>query len=218
MAGLQLNLPLFDPAKRCSACLGIFPPSDFYPSAGGRHGVGSLCRPCARQRAAAGMRDWRRRNPEVEKARTDAWIKANPEIKQAQRDRWEAKNRERMRPHRARKQAARRAADREGARALAASWRERNRAKCQAYREARRALRANAPGRGVTGRQWAEVRGATVGICEYCSQPGRMTMDHIVPLVSGGAHDVDNVAVACRRCNQSKGRKALLGWLAGRLA
>jgi 5-methylcytosine-specific restriction endonuclease McrA len=30
-------------------------------------------------------------------------------------------------------------------------------------------------------------------------------LDHILPLAAGGDHTFDNVACACRKCNQAKG-------------
>lgn len=35
----------------------------------------------------------------------------------------------------------------------------------------------------------------------------RMEFDHVVPLSRGGPHAADNLTVACRRCNRSKGAK-----------
>jgi 5-methylcytosine-specific restriction endonuclease McrA len=34
-------------------------------------------------------------------------------------------------------------------------------------------------------------------------------IDHILPYSAGGAHTLDNVACACRKCNQNKGAKIL---------
>lgn len=46
--------------------------------------------------------------------------------------------------------------------------------------------------------------------CAYCnrrlyldtlqSDPAKATLDHIVPLDSGGSHKVENMALACPRC------------------
>ncbi len=40
--------------------------------------------------------------------------------------------------------------------------------------------------------------------CTYCGSPNDLTIDHIVPLSQGGSNAVDNLTVACRRCNTSK--------------
>lgn len=47
--------------------------------------------------------------------------------------------------------------------------------------------------------------------CAYCgSRGGRMTIDHIVPVVEGGTHGPDNLTGACYSCNSSKQADSLL--------
>jgi hypothetical protein len=53
------------------------------------------------------------------------------------------------------------------------------------------------------------VRARAQGRCEYCHAPEwvcavRFTFDHILPRVRGGGDTVDNVALACRRCNERR--------------
>ncbi|MGH7998117.1 MAG: HNH endonuclease [Brasilonema sp.] len=43
--------------------------------------------------------------------------------------------------------------------------------------------------------------------CEYCHYPeflstSPLTIDHIMPKSLGGSDDADNLALACRRCNE----------------
>lgn len=40
--------------------------------------------------------------------------------------------------------------------------------------------------------------------CLYCGKRGRLTFDHIIPIARGGAHSIDNLVMACLRCNQRK--------------
>jgi 5-methylcytosine-specific restriction endonuclease McrA len=45
--------------------------------------------------------------------------------------------------------------------------------------------------------------------CEYCHSPERLsanrfTADHIIPRSLGGSDDLDNLALACRRCNERR--------------
>jgi predicted RNA-binding Zn-ribbon protein involved in translation (DUF1610 family) len=52
--------------------------------------------------------------------------------------------------------------------------------------------------------------------CRYCEtelSSTERTADHVVPLCRGGAHSIDNLVIACRSCNSSKGRKTLEQWL-----
>lgn len=50
--------------------------------------------------------------------------------------------------------------------------------------------------------------------CEYCKSqdkfsPVYFTIDHIVPSIEGGSHDIDNLAYACMLCNRFKWGKVL---------
>lgn len=43
--------------------------------------------------------------------------------------------------------------------------------------------------------------------CYWCSKSmpkGKRTIDHIIPLIGGGAHDVNNLCACCPACNSSK--------------
>jgi hypothetical protein len=53
------------------------------------------------------------------------------------------------------------------------------------------------------------VRERAEFICEYCHSSERLsasrfTLDHILPVSLGGSDDVDNLALACRRCNERR--------------
>ncbi|TBR57771.1 HNH endonuclease [Westiellopsis prolifica IICB1] len=46
-------------------------------------------------------------------------------------------------------------------------------------------------------------------LCEYCHSPeylspNRFTIDHILPQSLGGSDDVENLALACHRCNERR--------------
>lgn len=47
--------------------------------------------------------------------------------------------------------------------------------------------------------------GRSCGICG--TDEGEMHVDHIIPRVAGGTHDLDNLRVLCKRCNLRKGTK-----------
>ena len=49
--------------------------------------------------------------------------------------------------------------------------------------------------------------------CEYCHaderwQFIRFTIDHVLPLSAGGSDDADNLALACRNCNERRGNRS----------
>lgn len=53
--------------------------------------------------------------------------------------------------------------------------------------------------------EWRELKAQAKGRCMYCAIPcSTLTMDHIVPLVHGGAHTQANVAAICSTCNARK--------------
>jgi 5-methylcytosine-specific restriction endonuclease McrA len=46
-------------------------------------------------------------------------------------------------------------------------------------------------------------------LCEYCHSQERLsanrfTFDHIIPRSLGGSDDINNLALACRRCNERR--------------
>jgi 5-methylcytosine-specific restriction endonuclease McrA len=55
---------------------------------------------------------------------------------------------------------------------------------------------------------WQKLRAATFArwgrACWRCGAYAS-TVDHVVPRVLGGTHDLDNLRPACRRCNFSTG-------------
>ncbi|WP_422049899.1 HNH endonuclease [Shimia sp.] len=57
--------------------------------------------------------------------------------------------------------------------------------------------------------------------CHYCGSPHALTIDHIVPKVSGGTDDPINLVAACRSCNSSKrtkGYEEFKEWLSAEMA
>lgn len=60
-----------------------------------------------------------------------------------------------------------------------------------------------------------EVRKRAKGRCEYCRTSERITgyaleIDHIIPESQGGSSEMDNLCLACRRCNSYKSDHILL--------
>ncbi|TQI72931.1 HNH endonuclease [Bosea sp. AK1] len=50
-------------------------------------------------------------------------------------------------------------------------------------------------------------------LCAYCKTvDGQFEIDHIVPVTRGGSNDPDNLCVACKPCNSSKGDRLLSEW------
>jgi 5-methylcytosine-specific restriction endonuclease McrA len=84
-------------------------------------------------------------------------------------------------------------------------------------RRTRRLLRAAAESDATFERQDVRGRGYLVGKCIHCQtrvsvpldpdETAHATLEHIVPRHHGGSDDAENLAVACPRCNQAKGKR-----------
>lgn len=73
----------------------------------------------------------------------------------------------------------------------------------------RHALKRGAKGRGVTAEQWIEIMNKYGNKCLCCGYTGQLAIDHIIPLINGGEHDVNNIQPLCRSCNSKKGTKTI---------
>ena len=49
--------------------------------------------------------------------------------------------------------------------------------------------------------------------CNYCGSTEKLALDHIFPKRYGGIDNADNLILACRSCNSSKGAKDLMEWM-----
>lgn len=52
--------------------------------------------------------------------------------------------------------------------------------------------------------------------CSYCGSPNHLVIDHLIPRIKGGPDDADNLILACRSCNSSKGGRDMMDWLRGK--
>lgn len=48
--------------------------------------------------------------------------------------------------------------------------------------------------------------------CIYCGSTKSLSYDHLMPLARGGPDIADNVVMACKSCNSSKGSKCFYEW------
>lgn len=42
-------------------------------------------------------------------------------------------------------------------------------------------------------------------LCRYCHATEDLTIDHKIPIIQGGTHEVSNLQCLCRNCNTLKG-------------
>ena len=87
--------------------------------------------------------------------------------------------------------------------------REREKKRSRDYLQAkgqRRRARVRAVPRTLTAVQWSAIKQAYRQCCAYCGiRTRRLTIDHVTPLISGGAHMAANIVPACLSCNSRKG-------------
>lgn len=60
--------------------------------------------------------------------------------------------------------------------------------------------------------EWQSVLDEFNHTCAYCGATGNLTVDHVIPLASGGLNTISNLVPACERCNKSKGAKDFEAW------
>jgi 5-methylcytosine-specific restriction endonuclease McrA len=111
-----------------------------------------------------------------------------------------------------------RASHREAARAVYTRWARENPEKCAA-RDARYRARKveattieNDPPILVVYRRARLDQGVVCYLCGEKIPLGSRHVDHIIPLSRGGSHAAENLAIACARCNTSKGAKTPTEW------
>ena len=133
---------------------------------------------------------YRLKNPEVCKASKLKWYYDNIEISRARAREWNRKNQERRKEN-------------------LEKWLAENPSKRREYDSKRRAMIVNAPGRGVTSEEWQYVLRFFGNVCQKCNSSEAIELDHIVPLIAGGAHDISNIQPLCKSCNCKKSRSSV---------
>jgi len=97
--------------------------------------------------------------------------------------------------------------------AVTKHWLSRNPDKITHYSSSRRARERNAEGT-FTIRQWNFLKTLFNHRCAYCGcKPKRLTKDHLIPLIKGGRHSIDNIVPSCVSCNSKKNSSTSMSWL-----
>ena len=203
--------------KRCSTCKKVKAVSEFYKCRAKKDGLQGRCKVCHR----AGVNACRKKNAarnagraidpshkkrcsgcgEVKAAgdftrnRTagDGLSSQCKECNSTRTSKWKRANKDR-------------------AYAYHAEYRKANPDKYRAYKQRRRARKANAEG-SFTADEWKFTLKVLDYRCIYCNihkddTPEKwLEADHLTPLSRGGNNYIDNIAPACKSCNCSKGTK-----------
>lgn len=205
-----------DKIKRCPKCHQEKAyPNGFYSN--GTRGYHAKCKECdnAICRAAYDA------NPEKYRAYAREYARQHPEQRRANFHRWQSANRERClqryRQYNETHREERRFYDRmrhfrdwEKERIYRITHRGNGAERMQR----RRARQRNAPRIEKINRVAIIDRDKwTCYLCGIVCTRNNVTLDHVVPLFLGGTHTEDNLRVACRSCNCSKGAKPLRDFL-----
>jgi len=161
-----------------------------------------------KEQARAYHRAYRAKHYEKRLAYDRAYRAAHLEQVKATINRWHRAHRENVRINSKRW----RDAHKEQHAAANARWKKANPARRLLAEQKRRAAKLASPGGGLSLEQWEAVDAACGGKCAYCLRDDKMTMDHVVPLSRGVAHDVANIVAACISCNASKGNRLVSEW------
>lgn len=148
----------------------------------------------ARMRAAHKRRWANKEYREKVLAQNKGWYKNHPDANRANALRWRNRNRER-------------------ARASARAWFKAHPERRQEYDHKKRARKLAVTVNPKSIRLFISgTKAKKFAKCYYCQRTvstKNIHFDHILALARGGAHSVENLCVACSKCNQSKHAKRL---------
>ena len=168
-------------------------------------------------------REWRAANPQRARDRQNTWRRLNPEkCKEYQARDWEKHGERRRANNRARwpriaaqqhiKAAEWRLANPVRVLENHRAWYKLNKFKVILSNHRRRALQ---DGNLATPSDIHKILVSQEFKCKYCKQRIRRSefhVDHVVPLIRGGSNGLDNLCIACIRCNLSKGSRLVGEW------
>lgn len=158
------------------------------------------------------MREWRKRNPEKNRATKQRAKAKSQEADKAYMAEWRDRNRERTRQY-ARDYyrqhqgeiATWREANRQELNRRTSEWAKAHPNERVMYSHRRRARRIGTFESGsYTVAEWLEVCERANHRCLACGLEKKLTVDHIVPFSKGGTNTIDNIQPLCFRCNQLK--------------
>lgn len=216
--------------KRCTKCEINKTLDNFHKSAKGKYGLEAYCKDCQKKR----LREWVAKNPDKKKEYQHTHYQKHHEDVDARNKKWRSENKEKVRAgkkswlernlEKANKFLKKwRIDNKERVREKNQIWRENNRERQREYyrtaykkdtdkfRErlsistANRRARKKKSGGKVTAKEWKDLCEKYGNKCLRCGESGmKLTMDHVVPLVLGGIHTIDNIQPLCRSCNSKK--------------
>lgn len=64
----------------------------------------------------------------------------------------------------------------------------------------------------LTNEQWGDIKNHFNNTCAYCGKELPLTVDHFIPVASGGELTRNNAIPACMTCNRSKWSRSFFEW------
>lgn len=175
--------------KQCRDCQLEKPLAEFHRHKDNRDGRAAYCKPCVRER----VRISRAQNPERQKMNADrAYANLMADDKRRAHKRAMERKRYWERYREKRK----------------ADNRRRYRLNPEPFK-----VRAKARNRSIDPPDYNYTLILKSDPCSYCGRRGRIEIDHIVPVSSGGHSEFMNLTAACPSCNRSKTNGTLLSFL-----
>lgn len=93
----------------------------------------------------------------------------------------------------------------------------------EAYEKRKHTERHRALNKQICARRWSRTKSWTIPTeewlalkerfenrCAYCLEPAKLVLEHVIPLVLGGDHSLENIVPACASCNSRKRARTLL--------
>lgn len=162
---------------------------------------------------------WRAENKEFDKERKRKWAKENPDkvseiSKRTQKKNikkileylkvWRKENPEKVIEYGKRT----RSKNKEKHLRITSIWRKENKKNTE-YSNNRRALRMGNGGK-FSAKEWEFLKNKYDYKCLCCGRKEpeiKLTIDHVIPLVRGGLHSIENIQPLCLSCNSKKGAR-----------
>lgn len=199
--------------KHCHGCDTTKPVESFHKNKRRKDGLQTQCIECLRKARA----DWYQNNRERQDANTARWAAENRErlnecARRRQRERLETEPEYRKKMREKNRNYFLENKDR-----INANRRERRKTSPKDLKKERDRRAKAKDAKGHHTQEQLDARYAYYGHkCIYCGCGGKLTLEHLIPLVRGGTHWASNLAPSCRSCNSSKGDKThseYLAWL-----
>lgn len=202
--------------KRCTRCETEKTLSEFSKQKAGKFGVSSWCKVCSNEygkdyyskhieeKLEASQR-WYYANREKHIENNKTQRKLNPEKRRETERKRYWKNPEKSRDKSRNWVLANLDKVKETLRKYRKSHPEKRTEQFQNYR-----ARKKFNGGRVTAKEWKQILEKYDHKCLCCKRKNvKLTMDHVVPLILGGAHTAENIQPLCHSCNSRKGTKAI---------